>query len=110
MFRNAICAATSSAPKRLSIDAGAPCDKRRRELLQPFEALRTSFVPGESGTSISRRMRSSPSTLLRPDEIEPPENCQAGRWCGAEKVRRVQLPGIERQLEAQLHGGHSVVP
>ena len=40
MFRNAILAATSSASKCRGVDAGAGRRERRRDLLQPFEALR----------------------------------------------------------------------
>ena len=61
MLSSAILAATSSAS---NVAASSPVDAVNGDdrLLQPAESVRESVVPGASGTSISRRMRSSCST------------------------------------------------
>ena len=112
MFRNAILAATSSALKHAvgRCRCRVPQTATRRCWSRP-NPCGTSLVPGESGTSMSRRIRSSPSTFSgTPDEIQPPHELPGGTMARGGKREAVHLPGIERQLQTELDGGRFGLP
>ena len=88
IFRNAILAGSASALIRLGGDPAPGRAKGDPPCCSRSKAFGRSVVPGESGRSISLRIRSSTSTCSTARmKSSRRTSCQAGRCSGAENVK-----------------------